>query len=202
MGNFGEVFHELGFSETSTEEQIFFQRSTDHGKSFSSPTLAGTAICRSWPRRQITKYRCENPFPSLSVDRSRGTSRGTLYLVSDRRNSRPDRRCAGADRQLWFGEVMLSQSSDKGKTWTPAMAVRPTPHVAGSGHDQFLPAAAVDNEGTLAVCYSDRRLDPDNNRCRPTFASISHNQGESFTHIRNCPSRGLRLTSRTDWSTR
>ena len=186
VGNFGEVFVAWA-SETSTEEQIFFQRSTDHGRSFSRPTLAGTAVFAGLGGAgRLQSILASNSFPSLSVDRSRGTSRGTLYLVWTDATRDQIADVLAPTGSYGFGEVMLSQSSDKGKTWTPAMAVRPTPHVAGSGHDQFLPSAAVDNEGTLAVCYFDRRLDPDNNGV-DHFCSISHNQGESFTHIRNTP---------------
>jgi hypothetical protein len=52
--------------------------------------------------------------------------------------------------------------------------------------EQFLPSAAVDRDGTLAICYFDRRNDPENNGV-DHYCSVSHDQGATFTHLRNTP---------------
>jgi hypothetical protein len=186
VGNSGEIFV-AWVSETSTDEQIFFRSSTDGGLRFSDPVLAGNAILAglggSGKLQSLFK---SNSFPSLSVDRSSGASRGTLYLtwIDASRNQIPD--FLAPTQTYDFGDVVVSRSTDKGTTWTPAKVVSPASHIAGSGRDQFLPSAAVDSEGTLAICYFDRRRDPDNNGV-DRYCSISHDQGTSFTHIRNTP---------------
>jgi hypothetical protein len=82
--------------------------------------------------------------------------------------------------------VVLSRSTDQGTTWTPRSVVRTVAGVAGATREQFLPSTAVDREGTLAICYFDRRRDPENNGV-DHFCSVSHDQGATFTHIRNTP---------------
>jgi hypothetical protein len=66
--------------------------------------------------------------------------------------------------------------------------VSPTdPNFAGVGRDQFQPGVAVDAEGTLAVCYSDRRNDPQNNLI-DHYCSVSQNQGATFQDLRQTTS--------------
>lgn len=186
VGNSGEVFV-AWVSQTSADEQIFFSRSTDGGLTFSHPTLAGSAVLAGLGAAgRLQGIFQSNSFPSLSVDRSSRASRGSLYLAwtDASRNQIPD--FLAPTGTYRFGEVVLSRSTDQGSTWTPAQVVRPTPHMADSGRDQFLPSAAVDTQGTLAICYFDRRRDPDNNGV-DHYCSISHDQGASFTNIRNTP---------------
>ena len=53
-------------------------------------------------------------------------------------------------------EIGIDISRHKPST---AAVVRPT----AKGREQFLPWTAVDRDGTLAICYFDRRRDPENN---------------------------------------
>jgi hypothetical protein len=86
-----------------------------------------------------------------------------------------------------FGDIVLSISSDGGNTWSSANLVSPTPaEFNGVGRDQFMPGVAVDGRGHLAVCYSDRRNDP-NNLAVDHFCSISTDQGRSFKDVRETP---------------
>ena len=186
VGNAGEVFV-AWVSETDVDEQIFFRSSTDGGATFSQATSPGSAILAGLGGSgRIQSILQGNSFPSLSIDRSSSASRGTLYLAwtDASRNQIPD--FLAPNGIYNFGDVVFTRSADKGSTWTPANIVSPAPRNS-KGRDQFLPSSAVDREGTLAICYFDRRRDADNNGV-DHYCSTSHDQGATFQHIRNTPS--------------
>jgi hypothetical protein len=54
------------------------------------------------------------------------------------------------------------------------------------GRDQFNPSIAVNRDGTVAVCYYDRRNDP-KNTLFDRYCSISQSQGQSFRDVRESP---------------
>ena len=184
VGNSGEIFV-AWVSENSVSEQIFVRRSTDGGATFSHSIVAGDAtLAGIGGSSRLQSIIGSNSFPSLSIDRSSGASRGTLYLTWTDASRNQIRDFFAATHTYGFGDVVMSKSSDKGRTWSSAKLVYPSAHVAGSGRDQFLPSAAVDHEGTLAICYFDRRRDPDNNGV-DHYCSVSHDQGANFAVIRN-----------------
>ena len=197
VGNAGEIFA-AWVSETTTDEQILFSSSTDGGLTFSQAVSVGAAVLAGLGGDgRLQDLFQGNSFPSLSVDRSNGASRGTLYLTwtDASRNQIPD--FLAPIQSYGFGDVVFSRSTDGGMTWSPAEAVSPTPrNFSGPGRDQFLPSAAVDGEGTLAICYFDRRRDPQNNGV-DHYCSISHDQGANFTDIRGT-SRSWAPTHFTD----
>ncbi len=197
VGNAGEIYV-AWIAETTTDGQIFFGRSTDGGVTFSQPIPVGSAVLAGLGGNgRLQSLFQGNSFPTLSVDRSKSASRGTLYLAwtDASGNQIPD--FLAPTGSYGFGDVVFSRSTDKGRTWTPAKIVSRAPGTfAGSGRDQFLPSAAVDNEGTLAICYFDRRRDLENNGV-DHYCSISHDQGTSFTSIRNT-SKSFAPTHSTD----
>jgi len=185
VGNAGEIYV-AWIAETTTDGQIFFGRSTDGGVTFSQPISVGSAtLAGLGGDGRLQSLVQGNSFPTMSVDRSKGPSRGTLYLAwtDASANQIPD--FLAPTGSYGFGDVVLSRSTDKGRTWTPAKVVNHAPGIfAGSGRDQFLPSAAVDNEGTLAICYFDRRRDLENNGV-DHYCSISHDQGTTLTSVRH-----------------
>jgi hypothetical protein len=182
VGNSGEIFVAY-VAETSLDEQIIFRRSTDGGLTFSDLTSVASAVFAGvGGAARLQSLIQTNSFPSLSIDRSQGASRGTLYLTwtDASRHRIPD--FLAPTQTYGFGEVLFSKSTDQGRTWSPAAPVRST----AAHRDQFLPSAAVDRDGNLAICYFDRRNDPENNGV-DHYCSVSHDQGASFTHLRNTP---------------
>jgi hypothetical protein len=182
VGNAGEVFVAY-VAETSIDEQIVFRRSNDGGQTFSDPIPAASAMFAGLGGvARLQGLIQAHSFPSLSIDRSRGASRGTLYLTwtDASRHQIPD--FLAPTQTYGFGEIMFSKSTDHGRTWTPAAPVRPL----AAHRDQFLPSGAVDRDGALTICYFDRRRDPENNGV-DHYCSVSHDQGASFTHLRNTP---------------
>jgi len=182
IGDAGEVFVAY-ISETSLDEQILFRRSSDGGLTFSDPSFVASAVFGGLGgAARLQSLIQTNSFPSLSIDRSHAASRGTLYLTWTDANRHQIADFLAPTQSYGFGEVTFSKSVDKGRTWTPASEVRPI----AKDREQFLPSVAVDGDGTLAVCFFDRRRDPQNNGV-DHFCSVSHNQGASFTSLRNTP---------------
>lgn len=180
LGNGGEVFVAY-IAETSLDEQILFRRSTNGGLTFSEPTSAANAVFGGLGgAARLQSLIQTNSFPSLSIDRSHGPSRGTLYLTWTDASRHQITDFLAPTQSYSFGEVMFSKSADKGRTWTEAAAVRPI----AKDREQFLPSGAVDRDGTLAICYFDRRRDPQNNGV-DHFCSVSHDQGASFSTLRH-----------------
>ena len=106
--------------------------------------------------------------PVLAVDSSRGPFRDRLYAVW------PDLRTGRS-------EILLSTSSDKGKSWSPPVTVNddlawPAPAV---GPDDILPVVAVNAAGVVGVSWYDRRDHPDNLGWTVRFA-VSFDGGETF----------------------
>ena len=95
-------------------------------------------------------------FPQIAID-PRGPKRGgPLYICwSDYRNGDID--------------VFVSASSDRGRSWSPAVRVNDDP--VHDGADQFMQWAAADPlTGDLYVMFYDRRADPENQKATITLA--------------------------------
>jgi hypothetical protein len=101
---------------------------------------------------------------SLAVDRSGTKTDGDLYVTWDdgRFFATPD--IESPTGFYNYANVLVSRSSDGGKTWSAAVRVNndPTALPNGSGIDHFQPAVSVDNLGNVGVCWYDRRNDPMN----------------------------------------
>jgi hypothetical protein len=89
--------------------------------------------------------------PYLAVDTTDGPFKDRLYMTwTDRRSGR----C----------EIVLSHSSDKGKTWSAPLTVNDdqSPKDRLAGKDHSLPAVAVNKAGVVGVSWYDRRDSADN----------------------------------------
>lgn len=122
--------------------------------------------------------------PVIAADAvSHGKSQNLYVAWADGRdNQQPD--LAAPFGTYNYGDIVLSRSTDGGRTWSPPGAVSPTPGgFKGAGRDQFSPSIAVNAAGTLALCYYDRRNDPQNSGF-DRYCSISENQGKMFHDVR------------------
>jgi len=79
-------------------------------------------------------------------------------------------------------QILLTFSSDKGKTWAPPTMVSDDSARAqpGSGPDDFMSSIAVNSSGVVGVSWYDRRDDPDNLGYSVRFAA-SWDGGDSFS---------------------
>jgi hypothetical protein len=134
--------------------------SDNGGKSFSD-----AASISDWYLRFYDRV---NSMASVAVDVTKGPFRDRVYVGwSDARSGR--------------AEILVSSSSDKGKTWSKPIAVnddlpRDKP---GDGPDDHMPALAVNSSGVVGVMWYDRRDNPDNLGWYTRF-SASLDGGETF----------------------
>lgn len=191
VGPNGEVYVAYSAIDHKNAE-IRFRRSTDGGNTFGSTVVVAEAAAASvMGFDDLQGSFRTNAFPTLAVDTSNGPHRGALYLVwTDASvNQVPD--AVGnyflGDREYSFGDIVLSTSNNRGTSWSAPGLVSPTPaSFKGAGRDQFMAGVATDSAGTLAICYSDRRNDP-NNFAVDHFCSLSRDQGKTFKELRETP---------------
>jgi hypothetical protein len=164
---------------------IFFTRSLNHGRNFTTPLKVTDVVTEGGAQpfggpRVLQGGFAINEFPQLAVDRSNTSSRGTIYIAwSDGKNrQKPD--LVSASGVYAYSDIHIAKSSNSGVSFTFPPTVSPTPSTfTGPGRDQFFPGIAVDNDGEVAVCYYDRRNDPEN-MAIDRFCSVSSTQGESW----------------------
>jgi hypothetical protein len=171
------------------DAQIKLRRSDDGGNTFGPDVVVGNSkTVSSLGFGQLQGNFRTTAFPSLAVDNSSTNSRGTVYLswTDVRQPVLPDvyATCLGFDDGFSFGDIVFSISKDGGATWSDSKAVSPVPaDFKGAGRDQFMSGIAVDPKGALAICYSDRRNDP-NNFLVDHYCSVSTDQGGHFKDVR------------------
>lgn len=171
------------FPSAVPNNEIRLARSTTHGASFA----ASVKVSNVWPNGNFGLLQGgfrNNEFPQVAVDRSTGSSRGTIYVAwSDGINHIVN------DLPILFGtyaypDVFVARSSDGGQTFSALLAVSPTPRgFTGRGRDQFFPGIAVDRQGIVGVCYYDRREHVANDVI-DRYCSVSETQGASWNEER------------------
>ena len=177
----------LFYDNVNGRELVRFRRSLDHGTNFQTPVDV-TTVVPAGSDSMLQGFFLSNEYPVLAVDRSMGTNRGTIYLAwTDGRNHSQLDLFSGSGVYN-FADVLLVKSVDQGRHWTSPIGVSPA--VNNTSRDQFMPELAVDTSGKLAVCYSDRRNDPQNDAI-DHYCSVSEDGGGTF--------QDLRLTSQS-WS--
>jgi Neuraminidase (sialidase) len=134
-------FFILGAS--NEQAQIVTVRSTDHGTTWSAPTMIAVdddiGIVNSKTQQGIRV----GGFHTVAVD----MSSGAIYIAWD------DARFSGNERD----GIALSKSLDGGSTWSAPMQVNQAPNVQA-----FTPSIAVGSSGAVAITYYDFRKDTDN----------------------------------------
>ena len=88
-----------------------------------------------------------NSEPSLAIDATTSRFRDRLYV-------------AWPDRRTGRSQILVSWSSDEGRTWAPPRAIDDSP--AGDRTDSFMPQVAVNRDGVVGLTWYDRRDRPDN----------------------------------------
>jgi Neuraminidase (sialidase) len=144
----------------SQDDNIMLTSSRDGGKTFSH----ARAILHTAPTMfAVNTLERANGFPQIAID----PSSKRLYVTwSDYRNGDLD--------------IFCSTSTDRGRTWSPAVRVNnDTMH---NGAEQFFQWLAVDpTDGALNVVFYDRRGDPQN-RKQIVALVRSTDRGHSFAN--------------------
>ena len=186
------LFHPLfgpdGVTVVDYNLEVHVRQSANHGSSF-GPDMKISDLVQvgdgSHSFRPILQGFFQiSTIPVVAADPTNHGKKQDVYVAwaDGRDNQRPDGTAFFGTYN--FGDIFLSRSSDGGLTWSPPRAISPTPHnFKGAGRDQFLPSVAVDRDGTIAVCYYDRRNDPKNNAF-DRYCSISQDRGQSFHDVR------------------
>lgn len=118
---------------------IWLLKSSDGGQSFSPPIHALSFPAYPFLTLPNTTFR-----DGISDSFAVSPANGHLFLALEVYNGK------GLD-------VMLSESSDGGMTWTGPIYVN-DPETVNDGTDQFQPTVAVSPTGLVAVAFYDRRL--------------------------------------------
>jgi hypothetical protein len=106
---------------------------------FSYP-IAGQILGPATGRRGVNGHRID-PTVSMDIDRTVGSRRGYLYVISNR-NPNP------ANATLDQGDVFLSISTNAAANWNSTIIPGQTP-----GKTQFFPMMDVDDNGWIHVAY-------------------------------------------------
>lgn len=178
----GSVSVAYEFFPITANNEIHIARSTDHGGTFGAIVTVNADVVPNGAFGVLQGQFRVNEFPQLAVDRSSGSSRGTLYVVwSDGRDNVVGDISSGI---YAYPDVLIAKSLDGGRTFSVPAAISPTPaNFAGTGRDQFFPGIAVDKSGRVGVCYYDRRSNPGNTAI-DRFCSVSSDNGASWTEQR------------------
>jgi hypothetical protein len=137
--------------------------STDGGESYNPATVVS-----DWYMNYGEIGTTSSIVPVIAVDSSTGPFRDRLYVVwPDFRSGR--------------GEILLSYSTDKGKTWSKPRVVNddrawPAP---ARGPDDVMPVVAVNKNGVVGIMWYDRRDNPHNYGWWVRFA-VSSDGGETI----------------------
>jgi len=166
--------------------EIHVAKSTNNGQSFASDVK----VSNVWPNGDYFGGVLQggfrnNEFPQVAVDRSKGSSRGTVYVAySDGANNIVLDLPSFYFANYAYPDVMVAKSTDGGATYSTPAAVSPTPSdFTGRGRDQFFPGIAVDRKGRVGVCYYDRRQNP-LNLAIDRYCSVSQDHGSSWDEQR------------------
>jgi hypothetical protein len=142
--------------------QIKIAKSSDGGATFGSPVVVA-AVTPVGDGADLQGFGRGNEFPSLAIGKG-AKNGGVVYLAwNDGALSISDTLSPTAIYD--FADIEFSASNDGGATWSAPGRVNDNPKsAAGALNDQFEPAIGADQEGDLAVCFYDRRRDPNNFR--------------------------------------
>jgi len=150
----------------SYKEKIWFDRSTDGGKTWLDKDILAAKQPGGW-EIDIAGLNRSNVMPILVCDRSASPNRGTLYLCwGDQRNGVEDT------------DIFMAKSLDGGLTWSDPTRVNDDK----KGRQQFLPWLAIDQvTGHLYTVFYDRRNHT--NELTDVYVAVSRDAGKSFINL-------------------
>jgi hypothetical protein len=139
--------------------RIQFRASTDGGASWGTEVTAANltrlrnaAATAQCGRPALNGNIRVNEFPSMAVDMSNGSNRGTVYIAYA---GDPD----GNQNTGDAADVFVVQSTNGGASWSAPTSVHGAAATNGdtSQRDNFMPSLAVDGNGNVSVTFYDRR---------------------------------------------
>jgi hypothetical protein len=183
VGSSGEVYVAWeNYSDFFTRE-IRIRKSTNNGDSFAPFVKVTDVTCVGDCFAIQGVIRSFIDLGALAVDRSSTSTNGNLYISwHDGRNLQVPDFVSGV---YGFADVLVTRSTNGGSTWSAPVRVNsnPDPVPGGGGTDQYQAQAAVDQTGKIAVCFYDRRRDPQNFLI-DRFCATSTDAGNTWTNSR------------------
>ena len=178
------VAYELIPAAPNAIRQIVYQRSLDHGQTFSAALkVSGVVPIGDGGANNFMQAKFQaREFPQIAVDRTNEPSRGFLYIAwpDGRGHVKPD----SFSGTYAYADILVAKSTDIGLSFSVLPPISPTPvGFGGRGRDQFAPGVAVNRNGEVAVCYYDRRNDP-RNTAIDRYCSVSMNHGAAWQDLR------------------
>lgn len=131
-------------SEASKYGNFAVIRSTDHGRTWSAASViaTGAALALNDPETGVP-IRSGDTMPSIAAD----PRTGALYVVFQGLELTDGTRLDG---------ILLSNSTDVGKSWSKPVAINKTPqNLPAANRQAFDPSVKVAADGTVAVTYYD-----------------------------------------------
>jgi hypothetical protein len=122
----------------TTAMRLWIARSGDGGATFSAPMLVQDVVPEVLHNAE---YR-HGTYPAMAV-----APDGKVYV-------------AWADNRFGDADILLTTSSDKGRTWSAPVRVNDDP--VGGGTDQFFPWVSISPKGRVDIMWYDKRPDPNN----------------------------------------
>lgn len=155
------------YAAWSYDEKIWFDRSTDGGKTWLEKDIVAAEQPGGW-NIEISGLNRTNVMPVLVCDLSDGPNRGALYLCwGDQRNGEKDT------------DIFFAKSTDGGNTWSKPKRVNND----RKGRQQFLPWMAIDQAtGHLYLVYYDRRHYADDRT--DVYVAASTDGGKTFKNLK------------------
>lgn len=155
------------FIAWANQGNIFLDRSFNGGDIWLNNDILVTKQVGGWDMQIPGHDRC-NGMPVLMADNSKGSYRGSLYIVwADQRNGENDT------------DIWISRSHNYGDNWSTPTRVNDD----GKGKHQYLPWMAVDQAtGYVYVVYYDRREHDDNKT--DVYLAYSTDGGAKFKNVK------------------
>jgi hypothetical protein len=188
VGPDGKVFVAYSVFGANGFIDLAFRRSSDRGNSFDPEVSVSLIVPAGDPvgssEGTIQGFIFTLQIPTMAVAPKQHAGQDTIFIAWADGRDNPQVDVVSPTGIYNFSDILISKSTDSGATWSAPKAVSPTPEdFTGVGRDQFHPAIAVNNDGVLAVCYYDRRNDPQNNAA-DHFCSVSSDSARTFRDIR------------------
>ena len=171
VGPSGEVY--VAWEDFNTPG-IRIAKSTDGGRTFGAEGVGNTLVAPlEFIGQPSSEATCQGrgilngyidavfEFPSLAIN----PVNGEVYVTY---NSNPP----GVDQ----ADIYFARSSNGGRSWAESIRINDD----RTTNDQWMPAVTVAPDGTLAVIWYDRRLDPNNNMKFDVYMAVSQDGGRTW----------------------
>jgi hypothetical protein len=161
------------FDDPNRDRQIV-QRSTDGGRTFAAPVVAGLVTDTPSPMTGAS-YRT-NSFPAVATN----PVTGALHL-------------AWNDNSRGVSDILVSSSADQGKTWSAPSRANDTPLVSTAQH--VFPAIACGPTGACGISFYSTRNDPNNVLLDVYYSSLRTKLKQDHSKVETKAGPNVRVTN-------